>query len=71
LSRVIRDVGRLLVLTVGGMTILSEVGVDLKPLPAAAGLGGLAIGFGGQSLGKDMISGFFILAVLLLPLRPP
>jgi len=41
--------------------ILSEGGVDLKPLLAAAGLGGLAIGFGAQSLVKDLISGFFIL----------
>lgn len=61
LTHVIRDVARVVVLAVGGMTILSEVGVDLKPLLAAAGLGGLAIGFGGQSLVKDVISGFFIL----------
>jgi len=49
------------ILAVGGMMMLSEIGVDLKPLLAAAGLGGLAIGFGGQSLVKDVISGFFIL----------
>jgi small-conductance mechanosensitive channel len=61
LSHVIRDVARIMIMTVGGMMILSEVGVDLKPLLAAAGLGGLAIGFGGQSLVKDVISGFFIL----------
>lgn len=61
LTHVIRDVARVVVLAVGGMMILSEVGVDLKPLLAAAGLGGLAIGFGGQSLVKDVISGFFIL----------
>jgi len=61
LAHVVRDVARIVILTVGGMMILSEVGVDLKPLLAAAGLGGLAIGFGGQSLVKDVISGFFIL----------
>jgi len=61
LSHVVRDVAHIVILTVGGMMILSEVGVDLKPLLAAAGLGGLAIGFGGQSLVKDVISGFFIL----------
>ena len=61
LTRVIRDVARVVILAVGGMMILSEVGVDLKPLLAAAGLGGLAIGFGAQSLVKDVISGFFIL----------
>ena len=61
LTHVIRDVARALVLVLGGMMILSEVGVDLKPLLAAAGLGGLAIGIGAQSLVKDVISGFFIL----------
>lgn len=61
LTYVIHDVARVLILAVGGMMILSEVGVDLKPILAAAGLGGLAIGFGAQSLVKDMISGFFIL----------
>ncbi|MDH4252508.1 MAG: mechanosensitive ion channel, partial [Nitrospira sp.] len=61
LTHVIRDVARVAILAVGGMMMLSEVGVDLKPILAAAGLGGLAIGFGAQSLVKDVISGFFIL----------
>ena len=61
LTQVVGDVARVVILGVGGMMLLSEVGVDLKPLLAAAGLGGLAIGFGGQSLVKDVISGFFIL----------
>jgi small conductance mechanosensitive channel len=61
LTQVIRDVARVVIFGVGGMMVLSEVGVDLKPLLAAAGLGGLAIGFGAQSLVKDVISGFFIL----------
>ena len=61
LTHVVRDVARVVILAVGGMMVLSEVGVDLKPLLAAAGLGGLAIGFGAQSLVKDVISGFFIL----------
>ncbi|MDH5739887.1 MAG: mechanosensitive ion channel, partial [Nitrospira sp.] len=61
LTHVIRDVARVVMLAVGGMMILSEVGVDLKPILAAAGLGGLAVGFGARSLVKDVISGFFIL----------
>jgi moderate conductance mechanosensitive channel len=61
LTRVIRDVARVFITVVGSMMILSEIGIDLKPLLAAAGLGGLAIGFGAQSLVKDIISGFFIL----------
>lgn len=61
LTQVLRDVARVFVVAVGTMMVLSEIGIDLKPLLAAAGLGGLAIGFGAQSLVKDVISGFFIL----------
>jgi len=61
LTQIVRDVARIVILFVGVMMILSEVGIDLKPLLEAAGLGGLAIGFGAQSLVKDLISGFFIL----------
>lgn len=61
LTYVVRDVARVFVLVMGSMMILSEIGIDLKPLLTAAGLGGLAIGFGAQSLVKDVISGFFIL----------
>lgn len=43
------------------LTILSQVGIDLRPLLAGAGVLGLAIGFGAQSLVKDVISGFFII----------
>jgi small-conductance mechanosensitive channel len=61
LTHIVRDVARIVILFVGMTMILSEGGIDLKPLLAAAGLGGLAIGFGAQSLVKDLISGFFIL----------
>jgi small conductance mechanosensitive channel len=61
LTHVMRDIIRIVILFIGSMMILAEVGVDLKPLLAAAGIGGLAIGFGAQSLVKDVISGFFIL----------
>jgi len=61
LTHIVRDVARFVILFVGMTMILSEGGVDLKPLLAAAGLGGLAVGFGAQSLVKDLIAGFFIL----------
>lgn len=61
LTQIVRDVARIAIFFVGVMMILSEMGIDLKPMLAAAGLGGLAIGFGAQSLVKDVISGFFIL----------
>lgn len=46
---------------IGGMIILSELGVNIAPLIAAAGIGGLAFGFGGQYLIRDVINGLFIL----------
>lgn len=44
-----------------GMIILSEVGINIAPLLAGAGVVGLAIGFGAQQLVKDIINGIFIL----------
>ena len=45
----------------GGLIILSEIGVDIAPLMAGAGVIGLAIGFGSQALVRDIITGLFIL----------
>ncbi|GHH98113.1 mechanosensitive ion channel family protein [Neobacillus kokaensis] len=43
------------------MMVLSVLGIDVKALIAGAGVVGLAVGFGAQSLVKDIISGFFII----------
>jgi small conductance mechanosensitive channel len=43
------------------LVVLSEIGIDIAPLLAAAGVVGLAIGFGAQTLVKDIITGVFIL----------
>ena len=43
------------------ITILGELGINLGPLIAGAGLAGVAIGFGAQSLVKDFLAGIFIL----------
>lgn len=61
LTNVLGDVLRVLIIGIGITTILAHLGIDLGPLLVTAGLGGLAIGFGAQSLVKDVISGFFIL----------
>lgn len=61
LSEVLRDTVRTAVWVVGGLMVLGEFGIDVKPLLAAAGIGGLAIGFGAQSMVKDLISGVFLL----------
>ena len=41
--------------------ILSEVGIDITPLLAGAGVAGIALGFGAQSLIRDFLSGLFII----------
>jgi small conductance mechanosensitive channel len=46
---------------VGLLMILDQLGVDLAPIIAGAGIAGLAIGFGAQSLVKDIITGLFII----------
>jgi moderate conductance mechanosensitive channel len=61
LSNVIESAGRMVILLIATMMVLSNVGLDIGPLLASAGVAGLAIGFGAQSLIKDFISGFFIL----------
>jgi small-conductance mechanosensitive channel len=49
------------ILAVAFMMILKELGIDIGPILAAAGIVGLAVGFGAQSMVKDVINGFFIL----------
>jgi small conductance mechanosensitive channel len=61
LGRVFRYVVAVVVSLVAGMLILSELGVSLAPILGAAGVVGIAVGFGAQSLVKDYFSGFFIL----------
>jgi small conductance mechanosensitive channel len=61
LGDIVRYVIVLAILAVASMTVLKELGIDIGPVLAAAGIVGLAVGFGAQSLVKDIISGFFIL----------
>lgn len=61
LSRLLHQGGRLIIIVLVVMVILSKVGVPIGPLLAGAGVFGLAIGFGAQSLVRDIISGFFII----------
>jgi small conductance mechanosensitive channel len=44
-----------------GLTVLSELGINIAPLLAGAGVVGLAVGFGAQTLVRDIITGLFIL----------
>jgi len=49
------------ILTVVALTALSELGVNIAPLLAGAGIVGIAIGFGSQKLVQDLITGLFLL----------
>ena len=61
LAGVINSVGVAVIFFLAAMQILPLLGLDIKPLLASAGIAGLAIGFGAQTLVKDVINGFFIL----------
>ena len=62
LSSVIYSIGLFVILFIAAMQILALLGVNMGPLLASAGVAGIAIGFGAQTLVKDFINGFFILA---------
>jgi len=49
------------VVLVAGMLILNELGISIAPILATAGVAGIAIAFGAQSLIKDYFTGFFLL----------
>ncbi len=61
LGAVVESVVIVVVVGTALLTILHELDVDIRPVLTAAGIGGLAIGFGAQTLVKDIISGFFLL----------
>lgn len=61
LRDVITNAGSIFIWIIVLMTLLSELGINIGPLIASAGVVGFAIGFGSQQLVRDFISGFFIL----------
>ena len=58
---IISSTVKFLILGIMTLLVLRELGVDIAPIIAGAGVLGLAVGFGAQNLVKDVISGFFIL----------
>jgi len=60
-SAVIRYTVNAVVVSVAIILVIKEFGIDVRPILAAAGVVGLAIGFGAQKLVQDVITGFFIL----------
>jgi small conductance mechanosensitive channel len=61
LASVLRSLVTFVIYAVAAFMILGEVGIELGPLLAGAGIIGVALGFGSQSLVKDFLSGIFIL----------
>ncbi|HZH29082.1 MAG TPA: mechanosensitive ion channel domain-containing protein [Azospirillaceae bacterium] len=57
----VRNALMIVLVTFASLIVLSELGVNIAPLLAGAGVIGLAIGFGSQTLVKDVITGLFIL----------
>ena len=61
LARVFRYTATIVISIVAGTLILDALGISIAPVLATAGVAGLAIGFGAQSLIKDYFTGFFLL----------
>lgn len=61
LGRVFRYLATVVISLIAGVLILSELGISVAPFVGAAGVAGLAVGFGAQSLVKDYFTGFFLL----------
>jgi len=61
LSSLVKNITRVVILSVALIIILKQLGIDIGPILAAAGIVGLAVGFGAQNLVRDIITGFFIL----------
>lgn len=60
-GKLVKNVATYIMYFIGMLLMLSEVGINLGPLLAGAGVVGIAIGFGAQSLVKDILTGFFII----------
>ena len=59
---VLRSVSAIVIWTVAIVMIISELGFNIAPVIASAGIAGVALSFGAQSLVKDFLSGIFIVA---------
>ena len=61
IGSVLRSLSTAIVYSIAALTVLGELGIDLGPLVASAGIAGVALGFGAQSLVKDFLTGMFML----------
>ena len=61
LGSLLRSIITFVVFGIAALTVMALVGIPLGPLLASAGVGGVALGFGAQSLVKDFLSGIFMI----------
>jgi small-conductance mechanosensitive channel len=61
IGSVLRSTVSALIFTIASMEILHELGINLAPLIASAGIAGVALGFGAQNIVKDILSGMFMI----------
>ena len=61
IGSVLRSIASAAIFVIAAMTVLGELGINLAPLIASAGIAGVALGFGAQSLVKDFLSGVFMI----------
>ncbi|USQ78990.1 mechanosensitive ion channel family protein [Ornithinimicrobium faecis] len=61
MGSLLKSVATFVIATIAVLTVMSLIGLPLGPLLASAGVGGVALGFGAQSLVKDFLSGIFMI----------
>ncbi len=61
ISGVVGGTAAVIIWVIALITILGELGIDLGPLIAGAGIAGIALGFGAQSIVRDFLAGLFVL----------
>lgn len=61
LVKLLFQMARVLIWMTGILIVLRELGVEIAPILASAGIAGVALGFGAQNLVRDLIAGFFML----------
>jgi moderate conductance mechanosensitive channel len=61
LSNVFQHTATVVMLAIAGMLTFDQIGISIAPILATAGVAGIAIGFGAQSLVKDFFTGLFLL----------
>jgi moderate conductance mechanosensitive channel len=61
MGSLLRSIVTFVVVLIAALTIMTTVGINLGPVLATAGVGGVALGFGAQSLVKDFLSGIFMI----------